>query len=291
MSRIESISVRSLILSVGGECHDGHSTELICKPFSSTTHHDQRGASKHLGISETFGLRVNSGKHIDSSHLFRAFDMVPNLHRFSALTSPSETRLLELYPAKTTSQLLSGGLRVVSLDDKHDYEALSYEWGSMELTQKLYLDDGSYVAITESLFHALRDIRHERNELLVWADGVCINQSDLKEREQQVSSMGFIFRKAKNVITYIGPESDDSSLGIELADKLSQCGKVWLGPGHASDASDGLPSETDPAWKAVRKLILRGWVRLHIVLHRTTADILRWEDAGAHKNSSLIANW
>lgn len=201
--------------------------------------------------------------------------MVPKPHKFSALTNPSETRLLELYPAKTTTQLLSGGLRVVNLDDEHDYEALSYEWGSMELTQKLYLDDGSYVAIAESLFHALRDIRHERTERLIWADGLCINQSNLKEREQQVSSMGFIFRRAKSVITYIGPESEDSAIGIELADKLGQCGKVWLGPGHASDASDGLPPETDPAWKSVRKLMLRGWVGLHFMINIVnTADVV-----------------
>lgn len=113
--------------------------------------------------------------------------MVPKSHRFSTLASPTETRLLKLYSGKTTNELLSGSLRTVSLDDRHEYEALSHEWGSMELTQKLYLDDDSYVAITESLFHALRDIRHERDERLIWADGVCINQSDLKEREQQVS--------------------------------------------------------------------------------------------------------
>lgn len=217
--------------------------------------------------------------------------MVLKPHRFSTLSSPSQTRLLQLFPAKSTTQLLSGGLRVVSLDDRHEYEALSYEWGSMELTQKLYLDDGSYVAITESLFHALRDIRHERDERLIWADGLCINQSNMKEREQQVSSMGFIFRRAKSVITYIGPESDGSSIGIELANKLSQCGKLWLGPGHASDANDGLPPETDPTWKAVRKLILRGWVGLpRASTLSTLLTSCRWEDAGAHKNSSLIAN-
>jgi len=50
---------------------------------------------------------------------------------------------------------------------------------------------------------------------VVWADGICINQDDLKERQQQVSMMGDIYRKAARVITYIGPEKDDSSSAID----------------------------------------------------------------------------
>lgn len=132
-------------------------------------------------------------------------------------SSAHETCVLNLASAKSNDPL-SGRLECVSLQQGLSYEALSYEWGSPEKKHSIALENGSTVHITDSLYHALRDIRHEalsQGSRVVWADGICINQDDLKERQQQVSMMGDIYRKAARVITYIGPEKDDSSSAID----------------------------------------------------------------------------
>src|ERR1700722_3861589 len=55
------------------------------------------------------------------------------------------------------------------------YEALSYVWGDPTFSRSLYTPDNRYVAITASLWQALKDIRHANNRnRLIWADGICM---------------------------------------------------------------------------------------------------------------------
>ena len=53
-------------------------------------------------------------------------------------------------------------------------------------------------------------------------DAVCINQSDLLERSEQVQLMGNIFRSAKGVIGWLGPEDDRSTVAIELMKHIAE---------------------------------------------------------------------
>jgi len=134
-------------------------------------------------------------------------------------------RILSFYPGKS-SDILIGRLQHARLDANPSYEALSYEWGSPEKEREIFIDNyghRSCLRITRALYHALHDLRYEdtsRASRLVWADGVCINQDDVKEREQQVSMMGSIYRCASRVITYIGPETNDSEGAIDFAYSL-----------------------------------------------------------------------
>ena len=58
--------------------------------------------------------------------------------------------------------------------------------------------------VTASLHAALLRLRNRSIERIIWVDAVCINQQDLKEREQQVHSMAKIYGKAKRVIVWLG---------------------------------------------------------------------------------------
>lgn len=191
---------------------------------------------------------------------------------FKPLTNPREIRLLHLSPAAEPNATLSGKLQHANLDDNPVYEALSYEWGNPEKTHIFSLDDATTISITESLHHALRDIRHEspsQADRIIWADAICINQDDISERQQQVSMMGSIYRQAQRVITYIGPEGDKSSLGIEIASHLRRYGasslllraRISSGTPEEPGVSEFPPEGDDYRAAAVRKLVLRGWVR------------------------------
>lgn len=178
--------------------------------------------------------------------------MITTSYIFQPLVGTMEIRVLHLASGIGSSQPIQGRLEHVNLNNFHvcSYEALSYEWGDANCTHTLSLDDGSCIAITESLYNALHDIRHQSHDLsyrMIWADGVCINQNDTKEREQQVAIMDSVYRGAKRVISYIGPENNTSSVGVEFAASLWQ-------------QDDPYPPEEDERWQAVRSLLARTWV-------------------------------
>jgi hypothetical protein len=179
---------------------------------------------------------------------------------FQPLNRPLEIRLLYLDAADSTDPL-TGRLEHCTLTEAVRFEALSYEWGSSDKRNEITLQCGTSLPITKSLYDALRDLRHNTRHCgsprVIWADAVCINQEDHDELAAQVSIMGPIYRQAAQVVTYIGPERDDSSSAIEFASQLYN--HVWDRRGNVT-TSYQLPPESDPRWAALRALILRTWV-------------------------------
>lgn len=80
---------------------------------------------------------------------------------------------------------------------KAQYEAISYTWGEPLVIYPLYVDDGKHVKATSNLDQALRRLRLPATSRLLWADAVCINQSNDAEKGTQIPLMIQIFRNAK----------------------------------------------------------------------------------------------
>lgn len=100
-----------------------------------------------------------------------------------------------------------------------DYEALSYEWGTglgdQERLPEIKIGD-SELSITPNLDLALRHIRLEDKPRNVWADAVCINQYDDSEKGSQIQLMEDIYRTAKNVLVWLGLETEQSRFGMDI---------------------------------------------------------------------------
>ncbi|CAG9985251.1 unnamed protein product [Clonostachys byssicola] len=186
---------------------------------------------------------------------------------YQPLSEDRTIRLLHLLPGQRDDHLV-GSLEQTYLNSNTKYEALSYEWGPPQRTHQISLTNGASIRITQSLFNALKDLRpfgRRPAPRLIWADGVCINQDDVEERQRQVSIMGSIYRTAARVVVYIGPESEDSSMAIDFALELLRFAKESP---YKSDArlhlpdqvqNLGLPSTLHPCWQALKFLLLRGW--------------------------------
>jgi hypothetical protein len=100
-------------------------------------------------------------------------------------------------------------------EDDH-YTALSYVWGDSTVTSSVVVD-GERLTITKSLANALRDIRHDTKPIKIWADGICIDQTNRSEKETQVALMGRIYEMASNSVVYLGPEANGSEKVMEEA--------------------------------------------------------------------------
>lgn len=123
-----------------------------------------------------------------------------------------EIRLLRLLPGEP----LQCCFIVSSIFDPPPYTAVSYAWGDPDDTCEMEVD-GHSLAITPSLHGALSALRRkERGDVLVWADAVCIRQSNKLEQSQQVQMMSRIYGEAQSVAIWLGPESSNSKLALEL---------------------------------------------------------------------------
>ncbi|KAF2691459.1 heterokaryon incompatibility, partial [Lentithecium fluviatile CBS 122367] len=98
---------------------------------------------------------------------------------------------------------------VVSLRNNPAYVALSYVWGDATITPGTVSIDDHALLVTENLHAALRRLRwhaysKDQAPLLIWADALCINQTDQKEKERQIPLMGKIYSKCEYTAVWLG---------------------------------------------------------------------------------------
>lgn len=68
------------------------------------------------------------------------------------------------------------------------YRALSYAWGNPTHTKPIVID-GSVVHITQSLEAALQHLQHDKGDMPLWIDAICIDQTNVVEKSEQVHIM------------------------------------------------------------------------------------------------------
>lgn len=123
---------------------------------------------------------------------------------YTALDSETSIRILELLPGHEVGAIQCQ-LRVVQRRDAPSYEALSYTWGSPEDKVEIFCH-GTQVKVPRSLYEVLQRVRHRSEVRMLWADAICINQSDKTEVGHQVRQMGSIYSEAKRVLIWLGTE-------------------------------------------------------------------------------------
>lgn len=143
---------------------------------------------------------------------------VKNMYAYTPLVEDEGIRLVVLYPASSVDDDLHVNIIHTTLsaindspDEPHAYTALSYVWGDQKYLMPVYIGE-NHLFIGRSLHSALRHLRKLEEEMLVWADGLCINQQDIKERNHQVHQMRNIYSKAAETVAYIGNEGGNTCL-------------------------------------------------------------------------------
>ncbi|KAJ8127685.1 hypothetical protein O1611_g5951 [Lasiodiplodia mahajangana] len=120
--------------------------------------------------------------------------------------SVREIRLFRLHPASLNSRDSTLEMTIIKcrLGNPIPYKALSYTWGDPEPTYPVRLD-GCQFRIRKNLHEALLRIRPLLGTVKLWADAICINQDDMRERESQVTLMRDIYKTAQIVWAWLGP--------------------------------------------------------------------------------------
>lgn len=97
------------------------------------------------------------------------------------------------------------------------YTALSYAWGESTKTRKISIGRQDDVEIGENLWWFLhcRSLTMKKPRLF-WIDAICIDQSNVHERNHQVGLMKKIYSMASRVYIWLGRESENSRLAMDF---------------------------------------------------------------------------
>ena len=212
-------------------------------------------------------------------------------YEYTALDeSASEIRLMTLLPGRFEDDI-SITMETVILTKKHipRYEALSYVWGSKEnpvdISVKARKTKHSKsdpmlgrrrrrrhkacslgtISATQNLATALPYLRKRDKPRVFWIDAICVNQQDPAERGHQVKRMAAVYSMARQVIVWLGPESQNSTLALRALDHLgSQVRVDWNTLKMTSVLTRQLITQfdetfDDETWKSAVHLLGRPW--------------------------------
>ena len=127
-------------------------------------------------------------------------------------TDKQEIRLLQLLPG-AEEDALAGEL--IHLDLKLSqpdlaFEAVSYCWGDKSQRVVFHINEGQ-IEVPLSASQALRRLRYQDRPRLLWLDAICINQSDVAEKNRQVALMHLVYGRASRCLIWLG--EDDGTVG------------------------------------------------------------------------------
>jgi len=142
-------------------------------------------------------------------------------HYFYGRLQPEEVRLLELLPG-AGAELIQCRLLPTSLNQSPgQYEALSYVWGDPSQARATVLVDGTRLEIYETLYQILVQLRLPTDGRMLWVDAICINQSDVEERNMQLPLMQSIYRDALRTVVWLGLESTTTGDTFQMLQELA----------------------------------------------------------------------
>lgn len=172
-----------------------------------------------------------------------------------------EIRLVSLLqgPANADIECL---LSHASLDERPQYDALSYTWGDQnEEIRTIKLEDHLF-PVTSNLEIALRHLRSETEPRTLWVDAISINQINEEEKSHQVREMTSIYESASRVLIWLGEAEDDSDLAMDLVENIGATGLDHF----KADEDNPRP------WEALSQLFYRSWWSRAWVLQESTVN-------------------
>ncbi|UPX11197.1 uncharacterized protein EKO05_0001817 [Ascochyta rabiei] len=191
-------------------------------------------------------------------------------------------RLLYLLPGNREG-CLQAVLNHIACNYAGTYQALSYVWGGDVRDRELLTPDG-VIPITTSLYKALLALRQTDQGIMIWVDAVCINQTDTKEKAQQIRLMPEIYQACECAYAFLSEGSPATDQALEMlmqlrartAQEKQQQSSKNIADGNDSPrmmsmwGGDRLPPLNSPIWESVETLFTlpyfrRAWIIQEVV--------------------------
>ncbi|KAI6892469.1 hypothetical protein KC355_g20976, partial [Hortaea werneckii] len=137
-----------------------------------------------------------------------------------------EIRIVLVYPSinlSTGDQLPVCRLQTASLPDEPTphYEAISYAWGERTGVAPIIINDQHRQQPASAVRVLQRFAPAEGSEpRRLWIDAICINQSDVAERNQQVAMMSDVYRNSSQTLVWLGDADANTAAAFEQIDVI-----------------------------------------------------------------------
>ncbi|KAL7798917.1 HET domain-containing protein [Trichoderma afarasin] len=200
------------------------------------------------------------------------------------------------------------------------YQALSYTWGLPEFTHSLQvlhnnddndttispLSSSREIRITENLYAALRCLRKQTETLVLWVDAVCIDQSNIVERNSQVANFPKTYAGATSVLVWLGPDdvlnhgklclnffTDLAALILEDPNSESDNDQwSWRKRFRINQAVSAFLGDDESQTRAITSLLQRSWFKRRWIIQEVVLANDVWVHYGAtsiHWNAFELA--
>ena len=140
--------------------------------------------------------------------------------------SKREIRIIDLHPGNLCTTInctllnthVEQETQQPQLTSKQGYGALSYTWGVATHTAPI-LCNGQILEVTQNLHEALLYLRH-RGIRRLWIDAICIDQTNVLERAEQILLMNVIYQEANRLIVWLGASNGASDQAFHFLHRL-----------------------------------------------------------------------
>ena len=126
----------------------------------------------------------------------------PKKYKYSPLKDKEDIRVILLYPRLGFGKICCS-LQQGPIMSSLFYEAISYNWGTMDATEEI-LVDGCTMKVTKSVYEILNTYSSLFVPRLLWIDAICIDQNSDAEKSQQVPLMERIYLNAVFTTVFLG---------------------------------------------------------------------------------------
>ncbi|MCJ1436914.1 hypothetical protein MMC27_006297 [Xylographa pallens] len=195
-----------------------------------------------LAQAEEYGSSPNLDPGLEiPSTAFDLFPLSPIGYEHMKIDLQSNIRLLILCRGKGDDKLVCSMTVVPFVGHQLQYTAISHVWGSESAGGDIWVRNTrplrgirsfrnvvkhvmrykgfltSYkFPLRQNTYAALKHLRREDQDLLLWVDALCIDRHDQRELEMQVEHMADIFQGAKEVSVWLGEGNKNSDMAFSF---------------------------------------------------------------------------
>ncbi|KAN0112520.1 HET domain containing protein [Hyaloscypha variabilis] len=217
------------------------------------------------------------------------------------LNLEDEFRLVEILPGEREDAIRCR-LFTARVRDNPKYEALSYTWGTPDDKQSVSCKGGAgdqvgHLLVTHNCAAALRRLRLIDSLRTVWIDSICIDQTEVTERNHQLGLMAQIYTQAERVVIHLGESGDDSDSAIDWLRQIDDPDFNYEPPRTYRHEERIIRPETEMLEALFsRPWFNRIWVLQEAILSKTAVvycgeKTISWDAIKHFKQFNVSARW